>query len=275
MGKQTMGTPLHSFTRRTDSKLYRLQNPQAPLVQNRAQAEYGFDEYPSGCNAVVAVIAYTGFDMEDACIVNKSSYERGFGHASVYKNISVDLQQDRPADQLTRFIFHNAYVEGEAPIGLQQRGTGFRPTASFAVGDAVEHDIDVDGLPAPGTRLKEGDPFYVVFDTVEKTHVVTRYKEHEEAYVDEVRLLGSADRSAAATGGGESSAGAVGAPQRVSIKLRYNRNPIVGDKFSSRHGQKGVLSFLWPPEDMPFSDSGMSPDVIINPHAFPSRSAWF
>ena len=254
-----MGTPLHSFPRRTDSKLYRLQNPQAPLVQNRAQAEYGFDEYPSGCNAVVAVIAYTGFDMEDACIVNKSSYERGFGHASVYKSVAVDLCKDRPAGDVARFCFHNAYVEGEAPVRAP-RGGGFRPAPPSSPGDPVEQSLEADGLPAPGTLLEEGSPFYVVYDSVSRTHAVTRYKEHERAYVDEVRVL---------SGG----PGCEGLVQRVSIKLRYNRNPIVGDKFSSRHGQKGVLSFLWPPEDMPFSDAGMTPDVIINPHAFPSRSA--
>jgi DNA-directed RNA polymerase I subunit RPA2 len=68
-------------------QLYRIQNPQAPLVQNQAQRGYCYDEYPSGANAVVAVISYTGFDMEDAMIINKSSFERGFGHASVYKTI--------------------------------------------------------------------------------------------------------------------------------------------------------------------------------------------
>jgi DNA-directed RNA polymerase I subunit RPA2 len=107
----------------------------------------------------------------------------------------------------------------------------------------------------------------------------------EPAYIDQVRLLGTDAKT--------------GKPTRASIKLRFNRNPVVGDKFSSRHGQKGVLSVLWPqqvrgegfvfvfdvlhcqvliflfgwtvPQDMPFSESGMSPDVIINPHAFPSR----
>ena len=68
-------------------QLYRIQNPQAPVVQNDAQSAYCYDEYPNGANAVVAVISYTGFDMEDAMIINKSSFERGFGHASVYKTI--------------------------------------------------------------------------------------------------------------------------------------------------------------------------------------------
>lgn len=259
MGKQTMGTPLHSFPHRPDSKLFRLQNPQAPLVQCRSQSEYGFDEYPSGCNAVVAVIAYTGYDMEDACIINKASYERGFGHASVYKTIVIDLQKDLPAGDVSRFAFNNVYVPGEPPI-QEPRGYGSSKLPGLkCAGNVVEDFLDEDGLPAPGSLLKEGLPFYAVFDAVTRTHAVTRYKEIEPAYVDEVRMLSSTTGSAA-----------VGC-QRASIKLRFNRNPIVGDKFSSRHGQKGVLSYLWPPEDMPFSDAGMTPDVIINPHAFPSR----
>jgi DNA-directed RNA polymerase I subunit RPA2 len=84
MGKQTMGTPLHAFPHRADNKLYRIQNPQLPLVYNETHPQYHVEEYPAGANAVVAVISYTGYDMEDACIVSKGSFERGFGHASVY-----------------------------------------------------------------------------------------------------------------------------------------------------------------------------------------------
>lgn len=273
MGKQTMGTPVHSWERRTDTKMFRLQNPQAPIVQTAAQREWGMDEYPAGANAVVAVIAYTGYDMEDACIVNKSSYERGFGHASVYKTHSFDLTEHKTSADAGRFIFHNTYLRGEAPYKFAVSGSegsaaglrkedGRRPQ----IGERIAPNLDEDGLPPVGTLLRYGDPIYAVLDTTEGTHKLARHKELEPAYVDEVRILGMG-------GGSAHSGAAAGTPgiQNVSIKLRFNRNPVVGDKFSSRHGQKGVLSFLWPQADMPFSASGMSPDVIINPHAFPSR----
>ena len=116
MGKQTMGTPVHAFTRRADNKLFRLQHGQAPLVQNDAQAAFGFDEYPNGANAVVAVIAYTGYDMEDACIIGKSSFERGFGHASVYKTYVIDLQKDRPASDAFRYSFDNTVRRASSKV---------------------------------------------------------------------------------------------------------------------------------------------------------------
>ena len=92
MGKQTMGTPAHSLPYRTDNKMYRIQTPQAPIVQNRANKLFGMDEYPNGTNAIVCVISYTGYDMEDAMILNKSSMERGFGHGTVYKTVTFELQ---------------------------------------------------------------------------------------------------------------------------------------------------------------------------------------
>jgi len=94
MGKQSMGTPAHAIKHRSDNKIYRIQNPQKPLVSTQAYREYGMNEYPQGTNAVVAVIAYTGYDMEDAMIINKSSFERGFGFGCVVKTMVVDLDEE-------------------------------------------------------------------------------------------------------------------------------------------------------------------------------------
>ncbi len=94
MAKQTMGTPYHNHPYRMDNKIYRLLFPQAPLVRTTKHLDYDFNLCPSGTNAVVAVISYTGYDMEDAMIINKGAYDRGFGHGCVYKSYIRDLNPD-------------------------------------------------------------------------------------------------------------------------------------------------------------------------------------
>lgn len=191
--------------------------------------------------ASTAVLSYTGYDMEDAMILNKASFERGMAHASVYKTIEVDLQEEAKfmgvsnSAQDVRLRFMNKFVNGEPAFKKLQE----------------------DGLPQVGDRLTEGDPLYCVVDSVGGSDKTGKHKEREIAYVQSVRALGDDSGK--------------GSDNKASITLRFPRNPVIGDKFSSRHGQKGVLSFLWPQEDMPFSDSGIYPDIIINPHAFPSR----
>jgi DNA-directed RNA polymerase I subunit RPA2 len=96
MGKQTMGSPMFAYNHRTDNKSYRILTPQMPLVRNAAQDTFRMDDYPMGANAVVAVISYTGYDMEDAMIINKAAYDRGFGAGHVYTYTIVDLDKSAP-----------------------------------------------------------------------------------------------------------------------------------------------------------------------------------
>ena len=235
MGKQTMGTPSTAFNHRTDNKMYRLQTGQTPVVRPALHDTYGFDNFPNGTNAIVAVISYTGYDMEDAMILNKSAHERGFGYGTVYKSEIVDLDSLRGSGEAISYHF------------------GLDRSKSKLCKDYIGND----GLPHIGAHLKADDPLYAYIDDATGKCLVKKYKGPEDAYVDEVRILGDD------LGNSEL--------QKVHIKLRITRSPVIGDKFSSRHGQKGVCSQKWPAVDMPFTESGMQPDVIINPHAFPSR----
>lgn len=250
MGKQSMGTPGTAIRYRTDNKTYRLQTGQTPIVRAPLHNAYGFDNFPNGMNAVVAVISYTGYDMDDAMIINKSAHERGFGHGTIYKVKKYELEEGA---QKSRSVKNIKKLFGFAPGGLIK-----------AEWKAL---IDEDGLPYIGRMVREGD-IVCAWHTVTtdangklvnrdgQTHF-EKYKDQEVAFIEEVRLIGNEN--------------GVEPAQAISVKFRIPRSPVIGDKFSSRHGQKGVASQKWPTIDMPFSESGIQPDVIINPHAFPSR----
>jgi len=98
-----MGTPYHAHPYRMDNKVYRLLFPQKPLVRTLNYINYDFDQAPSGTNAVVAVISYTGYDMEDAMIINKSAYERGFAHGAVYKSYLRDLNEGQSSNARSKY----------------------------------------------------------------------------------------------------------------------------------------------------------------------------
>jgi len=253
MGKQTMGTPGTTISYRTDNKLYRLQTGQTPIVRPPLYNEYGFDNFPNGTNAVVAVISYTGYDMDDAMIINKSAHERGFGHGTIYKTKLLDLTEESGSRKARSTQVSRLW--GFAPEGL--------------IKAVWREKLDDDGIIKIGTKVKEGDILasshtvtkdpltgeYINRDGITHFH---KYKDIEEGYVEEIKYLG------VETGLDEPC-------QTLSIRFRVPRSPVIGDKFSSRHGQKGVCSQKWPSIDMPFSETGIQPDVIINPHAFPSR----
>ncbi|GAB6027162.1 DNA-directed RNA polymerase I subunit RPA2 [Chamberlinius hualienensis] len=229
MGKQTMGTPCHSLRYRTDNKLYRLQTPQAPLFRTDGYQKYNIDDYPLGTNAIVAVISYTGYDMEDAMVINKGSFERGFAHGSIIKNEFVNLMSDERAP--VKYF-------GRKPDDYKLEGL-----------------IEMDGFAPLGRQMTYDDPLYCTIDINTGDTKVINYKLHEDAYLEDIII--------SAVGNFEA--------QKACFRFRIPRNPSIGDKFASRHGQKGICSMQWPQEDMPFTESGMTPDIIFNPHGFPSR----
>ncbi|CAG0912450.1 unnamed protein product [Notodromas monacha] len=245
MAKQTMGTPFHDIRRRPSCKLYRLDTPNSPLFRTRAYDQWQMDDYPAGTNAIVAVIAYSSYDMEDAMIINKASMERGLAHGSLFKSELVDLYV---LAGMTRY-----QGRGDC-VGLR-----FARCPDLGPEDPVTRALDVDGLPRVGLRLDKNTPYFSYYSPIGDKYVVKLFRKAEEAVVNRVWIL---------SGGG---GGAECAVTRVRISVSIRRRPVVGDKFATRSGQKGICSMLWPTEDIPFAESGMMPDILFNPHGLPSR----
>ncbi|KAI5185708.1 DNA-directed RNA polymerase I subunit RPA2 [Nematocida homosporus] len=216
MAKQSMGTPPYSQKYRTDQKTYEFEYPQIPLFHTNIYKNYQLKDYPIGKNIMIAIISYTGYDLEDAVILNKASVDRGFMRGSILKSESINLDKTKS--------LHLGTLQSE------------------------------DGLPSIAQVIKDKDTIYTIRDEETFTEVPTKNKSMEEMRIDSVAVFNSEIGKRAAL-----------------IKSRIPRIPTIGDKFSSRHGQKGVCSILYEDEDMPFSESGITPDLIINPHAFPSR----
>merc|ERR1719259_190528 len=235
MGKQTVGTPLHNWRSQTFNKCYKLQYPQVPMIRNRHYDVVDMQDHCMGFNAVVAIMSYTGYDIEDAMVINKHSIERGLGSAQMYKTERVDLLE-------------------------KGRGRGLGEVNQIFKCDPNKEELnaflDGFGLPNPGTKLKAGDPYYCTFDTRSREYRVFNYK-GENCVVDKVVLCDPSDSDRPA--------------HKATITLGCQRNPNVGDKFASRSGQKGVMSLQYRNEDMPFTEDGITPDIIFNPHGIPSR----
>lgn len=272
MAKQTLGTPCHNIKYRTDNKLYSLTTPQIPLCQTSNQGNFVMDEFANGTNAVVAVISYTGYDMEDACIINKASLERGFKHGTVYKTELIDLSESA------------GLFLGNISIRSFNRGLSLTKSEVSTYLEKFKdiQSLDIDGLPSVGQRIGQQDPLYSIFDASSGKVIAKKHKSNEVAIVESVKIIHSSLDAYSLSLLKDSGYNTVGLSptsilkclvriKKVLIKLRYIRRPIVGDKFASRAAQKGILSVLWPQQDMPFTSEGITPDFIINPHAFPSR----
>ncbi|RPA85461.1 beta and beta-prime subunits of DNA dependent RNA-polymerase [Ascobolus immersus RN42] len=248
MGKQAMGVFLTNFPERMDTMANILYYPQKPLATTRSMEYLKFRELPAGQNAIVAIAVYSGYNQEDSVIMNQSSIDRG----------------------LFRSLFYRAYLDQEKRVGMSVVEEFEKPHRSetLRLKHGTYDKLDEDGLVAPGVRISGEDIIIgktapIAPDSEElgqrtkyhtKRDVSTPLRSTENGIVDKVMLTTNASGL-----------------KFVKVRMRTTKIPQIGDKFASRHGQKGTIGITYRCEDMPFTTEGVVPDLIINPHAIPSR----
>jgi len=248
MGKQAMGITLTNYNVRMDTMANVLYYPQKPLATTRSMEYLKFRELPAGQNAIVAIACYSGYNQEDSVIMNQSSIDRG----------------------LFRSLFYRAYMDQEKRIGMSVVEQFEKPTRgdTFRMKQGTYDKLEADGIIAPGTRVSGHD--IIIGKTAplppdaeelgqrtkfhHKRDASTPLRSTESGSIDQVLLSTNMEGL-----------------RFVKVRTRVTKVPQIGDKFASRHGQKGTIGVTYRQEDMPFTSYGLVPDLIINPHAIPSR----
>ena len=229
MAKQSIGVPFYTFWRRDDSKCYFLLIPQIPIVRNKIiQDGLKLDNFPNGFNACISILTYTGFDMEDAIVINRSSVQRGISFSNI---TNCNIFEMKSSEEKSKQFFN--------------RG---------------KEIVEEDGLLGADSLVSKGDPIFLQKFQENiglKKEGFFCYNSSEKGIIDQIKLSSDIFNTSRL--------------RKTSIKIRSRRKPIIGDKFASRHGQKGVLSYNFFSTDLPFSEIGVIPDIIFNPNGLPSR----
>lgn len=248
MAKQALGVYSTNFLYRVDSRSHILHYPQTPLIGTKSVNVIGYNLRPSGQNCVVAVMPFEGYNMEDALVFNKASIERGLVRSTFYRIYDAECRQYLGGlkDQFTTPDPSTRGYRGEQYYRLLEPDGIVSLESKVAGGDVLI------GRASPPRFLEEYKEFEVKGPSLRDTSEDVRPA--ETGIVDDIFMTETREGN-----------------QLVKVRVRDQRIPELGDKFASRHGQKGVIGMIVPQEDMPFTEDGIVPDILINPHAIPSR----
>jgi len=244
-GKQAMGVYVTNYENRMDKTAYVLNYPMRPLVDTRIMNMIQLNKIPSGIQVIVAIMTHTGYNQEDSLLINQGSIDRGMALVTVYHTEKDEDKQKINGDEEIRCKPDSTKTKGMKMGNYNKvNSKGVIPENTL-----VENR---DVIIAKVTPIKENRNDHTKVIKYEDQSKI--YKTVEETYIDKNFI----DRN----GDGYNFA---------KVRLRTVRKPVIGDKFSSRHGQKGTVGNIIPECDMPFTSNGVKPDIIINPHAIPSR----
>ena len=261
MGKQAIGAISLNQYSRMDGMIYTMIYPMKPLVKTRTIDLINFDELPGGQNACIAVMAYSGYDIEDAVILNKASIDRGFGRCMVLKKHQTSIRRyaNGSMDRTCGAPDPSQFPDGEEDKRYQ-RYKALDKDGICLVGEMMDNGSVMVNKESPtdtSTAMggaEFGLPGMSALSNMDFKYSGMSYRSAAPSYVDKVLITSNENEQFL-----------------IKVMVRQVRRPEVGDKFASRHGQKGVCGLIVPQRDMPFNEFGHPPDLIMNPHGFPSR----
>ncbi len=246
--KQALGFYASNFLVRMDTDVSVLHYPQNPIVRSFTYDLTKQNEHPAGQNVVIALMSYEGYNMRDSIIVNKGSVDRGLARNTYFRPYSIE-ELRYSGGLIDEIGVPDKEVKGyksEHDYRLLEDDGIIYPEAQVN-----EEDVLI-GKTSPPRFLGELDEFSIAANKRRETSVAVRHG--EEGVVDFIGITDNEEGN-----------------RLIRIRLRHLRIPEIGDKFAARYGQKGVIGMIVPQADMPFSASGLTPDIIFSPHSIPSR----
>ncbi len=246
--KQSIGLYTANYSLRMDMDVNLLHYPQVPLVRTAMNDLSNYEAHPAGQNIVVAIMSYKGYNMEDAVILNKGSIQRGFGR-NTYFRPAVAMELRYSGGLMDTVGMPDKDVKGyksERDYRLLEGDGIVYPEAK------VQEDDVLIGKTSPPRFLSNLEEFSLASNIRRESSISVRHG--EGGVVDFIAITENEEGN-----------------KLVQVRIRDQRIPEIGDKFVSRHGQKGVVGLIVPESDMPFTASGVTPDLIFSPHGIVSR----